>query len=95
MISNQHQNKVPSSSTKMSKNKPTAHENGKLPEAQEGTISSISGVKNVVTPEKSAKNSTSTHHRRSRTYACSTVDEVAKAFELDVQNGKLVEKSRK
>ena len=82
----------------MSKNKPTAHENGKLPEAQEGTISSISsisGVKNVVTPEKSAKNSMSTHHRRGRTYACSTVDEVAKAFELDVQNGKLVEKSRK
>lgn len=87
MISNKHQNKVPSSSTNMKKDKPIVQDNDKLLVAQEGTKTRP----NAVTPEKH-----STHqHRRGRTYACSSVDEVAKAFKLDVQDGKLVEKSQK
>jgi len=39
-----------------------------------------------VTPEKHTP-------QRSRTYACSSIDEVAQAFELDVQKGKLTERS--
>lgn len=46
------------------------------------------------TPEKAGMaNDKDTTPNRRRSYACSSIDEVAQAFELDVHDGELTEKS--
>lgn len=56
------------------------------------SIPSGNPQKNEMNLDKSTDSKMSSAPRRSRTYACTNIDEVAKAFDVDVKDGKLTER---
>ena len=93
MNSNQHPNKV--SSHDETTNKSTSTQQAKKQDEMDDALNKSPDDSVTLAKQESMADGDTKHAmppRRGRTYACSSIDEVAQAFELDIEEGKLIEK---